>query len=186
MVHFIKDKLIKIIHLMDLVHYIIHKIKFVMLDIGKIIVLMDLVICIIKKLILKRNRILKIFKLIIIILLLWICYLILILNLIKILYKVNKIQEYHNFHIQIQIQQQIFHKILQINHNQNNQKYNFKNYGNVMKDNLKMILNMDMEFYILLMVVNLKVNLLKEKHMELEVLWGNMGRLLMVFGKIIN
>jgi hypothetical protein len=51
MVHFIKDKLIKIIDLMDLVHYIIHKIKFVMLDIGKIIVLMDLVICIIKKLI---------------------------------------------------------------------------------------------------------------------------------------
>ena len=55
-----------------------------------------------------------------------------------------------------------------------------------MKDNLKMILNMDMGFYILLMVVNLKVNLLKEKHMELEVLWGNMGRLLMGFGKIIN
>lgn len=55
-----------------------------------------------------------------------------------------------------------------------------------MKDNLKMILNMDMGFYILLMVVNFKVNLLKEKHMELEVLWGNMGRLLMVFGKIIN
>jgi hypothetical protein len=153
-----------------------------MLVIGKIIVLMDLVIYIINKLILNRNKILRIFKLIIIILLLWICYLI--LNLIKILYKVNKIQEYYNFHIQQQIFiLQIYHKILQINHNQ---KHNFKNYGNVMKDNLKMILNMDMGFYILLMVVNLKVNLLKEKHVELEVLLENMERLLMVFGKIIN
>jgi hypothetical protein len=55
-----------------------------------------------------------------------------------------------------------------------------------MKENLKMILNMDMGFYILLMVVNFKGNLLKEKHVELEVLLENMGRLLMVFGKIIN
>jgi hypothetical protein len=154
-----------------------------MLVIGKIIVLMDLAIYIMNKLILKRNKILRIFKLIIIILLLWISYLI--HNLIKILDKVNKIQEYHNFHIR---QQQIFirqtsHKILQINHNQ---KHNYKNYGNVMKENLKMILNMDMGFYILLMVVNFKGNLLKEKHVELEVLLENMGRLLMVFGKIIN
>jgi hypothetical protein len=51
-----------------------------------------------------------------------------------------------------------------------NQKHNYKNYGNGTKENLKMIKNMDMVFYILLMEVSLKDNLLMVKLMGQEVL----------------
>jgi hypothetical protein len=57
-----KDKLMKIIVLMVLVHFIILNIKFAMQVFGRIIVLMDLVNCIISKFIPNQNKIIKIYK----------------------------------------------------------------------------------------------------------------------------
>jgi hypothetical protein len=57
-----KDKLMKIIVLMVLVHFIILNIKFAMQVFGRIIVLMDLVNCIISKFIPNQYKIIKIYK----------------------------------------------------------------------------------------------------------------------------
>jgi hypothetical protein len=62
MVHIMKDKLMKIIVLMVLVHFIILNIKFAMQVFGRIIVLMDLVNCIISKFIPNQYKIIKIYK----------------------------------------------------------------------------------------------------------------------------
>lgn len=62
MVHIMKDKLMKIIVLMDLVHFIIQNIKFAMQVFGRIIVLMGLVNCIISKYLPNKKKTIKIYK----------------------------------------------------------------------------------------------------------------------------